>query len=110
MGKKAKMNMIDLMVTKILNSLSPEKILLFGSTAQGNAKEDSDVDLMLIMNVDRSEKRKLKRQMYCELSGIGISKDIVIVTPEEVKKYKDVVGSVIFPAMRHGKVLYEKVS
>jgi uncharacterized protein len=35
-------------------------------------------------------------------------KDIIVVTPEEVEQYKDVVGTLIYPALREGKVIYER--
>jgi hypothetical protein len=35
------------------------------------------------------------------------SKDVIVVTAEEVEKYRDVVGTLIYPALREGKVLYE---
>ena len=38
------------------------------------------------------------------------AKDIIVVTPEEVRKYRDVVGSIIYPALREGKVLYERAA
>jgi hypothetical protein len=39
---------------------------------------------------------------------MGLAKDVSVVTPEEVKRYGDLVGSTIRPALREGKVLYER--
>ena len=103
-------NIINHMIDIITKSFSPEKILLFGSRARGEEIIDSDVDLLVIMNIDKKDKRKIKQQMYCKLSGIGLSKDIVVVTPVEVEKYKNIIGTVIYPAIQEGKVLYEKAS
>lgn len=33
-----------------------------------------------------------------------------LLSPEEVEKYKKTIGTVIYPAMREGKILYEKAS
>jgi hypothetical protein len=43
-----------------------------------------------------------------KLAGIGLPKDVIVVTAEEVEKYCDVVGTLIYPALREGKVLYER--
>ncbi len=42
------------------------------------------------------------------MAGIGLSKDIIVATPEDLERYRDVVGTVIYPAVREGKVLYER--
>ena len=97
-------------VNIITDCCSPEKVFLFGSYARGDATENSDIDLLVVMNIPKLSKRKWKQQLYYNLAGIGISKDIIIVTPDEIEKYKDIAGTVIFPALREGKLLYEKVS
>ena len=109
--KQEKIDIIfDTMVERITLCCSPEKILLFGSYARGDATEDSDIDLLIIMDVPKASKRKWKQQLYYNLAGIGISKDIIIVTPNEVDRYKNIIGTIIYPALLEGKVLYEKVS
>ena len=97
-------------VNLIIGCCSPEKVFLFGSYARGDATDNSDIDLLIVMNVPKSSKRKWKQQLYYHLAGIGISKDIIVVTPDEIEKYKDIAGTVLFPALREGKLLYEKVS
>lgn len=32
------------------------------------------------------------------------------ITPEEVERYRDTVGTIIYPALREGKVLYERAA
>ena len=100
----------DTMIERITLCCSPEKVLLFGSYARGDATEDSDIDLLIILDVPKESKRKWKQKLYYNLAGLGVSKDIIIATPGEVDKYKDITGTVLFPALREGKVLYEKVS
>ena len=43
-----------------------------------------------------------------ELSGMGVSKDIVVSTPDEIAAYRHLIGNVFEPAMREGRVLYER--
>ena len=97
------------MVRRIVEKFDPDKIILFGSFASGTADGDSDVDLLVIMPVTMS-KRKQAAQIDLALADVGLPKDVIMVTPEEVEKYHDVVGSIIYPALREGKVLYERAA
>ncbi|MBI4168347.1 MAG: nucleotidyltransferase domain-containing protein [Acidobacteria bacterium] len=97
------------MVRRIVERFQPDRIILFGSHARGSAGTDSDVDLLVIMRV-RGSKRAARLKIRSALSGIGIAKDIVVATPEEVEQYRDLVGTIIRPALREGKVLYERPS
>jgi predicted nucleotidyltransferase len=97
------------MVRRIVVGFSPEKIILFGSHARGNIDTDSDVDLLVVMHVSGS-KRKKAAEIDRALYGTGLPKDVIVVTPEEVEKYQNIVGTVIYPALHEGKVLYERRS
>jgi uncharacterized protein len=44
--------------------------------------------------------------MRVALYDIPVPKDIILVTPEEVERQRDVIGTIIRPALREGKVLY----
>ncbi len=98
---------IDEMVRRIVERFQPEKIILFGSHATGDAGPDSDVDLLIVMDVDGSRREKAV-EIDMALAGMGVPKDVVIVTAEEVERRRDIVGTIIYPAVREGKVLYER--
>jgi predicted nucleotidyltransferase len=84
-------------------------VVLFGSYARGTAGPDSDVDLLVVMPVMGSKTDKMI-EIRVALSGMGLSKDIVVATPEDVKKYRDIIGTVLYPAFREGKILYERTA
>ncbi len=86
-----------------------EKIILFGSYARGDAGPDSDADLLIVMNTGKN-RRLRKVEILSKLADIGLPKDIVIVTPQELEKYADMIGTIVYPAVREGKVLYVKAS
>ncbi len=98
---------IQEMAQRIVDRFHPEKIILFGSHARGTAGPDSDVDLLVIKRVVGS-KRKERLEIRVALRGIGLAKDVVLATPEEAEKYRDLAGTIIHPALREGKVLYER--
>ncbi len=109
MDESTRQQVINEMVRRIVEGFHPERIILFGSHARGTAGPDSDVDLLVVAAV-AGAKRKLAVQIYRALAGVGLPKDVVVVTPEEVEKYRDIPGTVICPALREGKVLYERAA
>lgn len=98
---------IDAMVSRLVERFAPQQIILFGSHARGTATPDSDVDLLVIMPVIGSKRAK-QVEMRVALHDIRVPKDIILVTPEEVDRHRDVVGTIVRPALREGKVLYAR--
>lgn len=95
------------MVQRIVQHCDPELIILFGSQARGTARPDSDVDLLVVMPVAGS-KREKQVELRCVLHDICVPNDIIVVRPEEMERRRDIVGTVIWPAVREGKVLYAR--
>ena len=95
------------MVRRIVSRFDPERIILFGSHARGDAGPDSDVDLLVVMPFFGS---KLEKQLEIRLAlrSIHIPKDIVVTTPEEFQWRKEIPGTIERPAAREGKVLYAR--
>lgn len=92
-------------IKRIVEVADPEKIVLFGSAARGTMGPDSDLDLLVIKR-GRFKRDRVTRDIYRNLSGdIGV--DALVVTPEEVERYRNSHCLVICPAMREGKVVYE---
>jgi len=98
---------IERMVRRLVDRFDPDQVILFGSHARGTAGPDSDVDLLVIMPVSGS-KRARQLELRLALHDISVPKDIILVTPDEVAKRKDIVGTIIRPALREGKVLYAR--
>ena len=96
---------IDQMVRRLVERFDPDQIVLFGSHARGAAGPDSDVDLLVIMPVSGSRREK-QIEMRVALHDIPLPKDIIVVTPDDVARRRDIVGTIIRPALREGKVLY----
>ena len=92
-------------VERIVRAASPEKIVLFGSAARGTMGPDSDLDLLVIKG-GKFNRDRVTRNIYRNLSG-AIGVDALVVTPEEVERYRDSFCLVICPAIREGKVVYE---
>ncbi len=91
-------------VKRIVEAVAPEKIILFGSAARGEMGPDSDLDLLVVKA--RESPRQVERVIYRRLIGIGVPKDVLVVTPEHLEKHKDTIGYIYRPALREGRVIY----
>lgn len=98
---------IQEMVSRIAGQFHPQKIILFGSRARGETCQDSDVDLLIIAPSTEPRWRRAVA-VYRLLAGLGVPKDIVWWTPEEIAEWREVKSHFIHTALREGKVLYEK--
>jgi len=101
-------HVLDEIVRRIVKVADPDKIILFGSAARGEMGRHSDVDLLVVKS-GCVHRRKLAQEIYKSLLGVGLSVDVV-VTPEDIERYRDAIGLVIEPAVREGKVVYDKTA
>jgi predicted nucleotidyltransferase len=79
---------IEAMVQRLVEHFAPDQIILFGSHARGTATPDSDVDLLVVVPISGS-----KRAIQLE---------------NEISRRGNIAGTVIYPALREGKVLYAR--
>ena len=92
---------------KIARELHPEKIILFGSYAYGKPHVESDVDLLIVME---SDERWTKRHIRVSnvLTPRPFPVDIVVRTPDELKKRLELGDCFIQEIVDKGIVLYER--
>ena len=94
-------------VRRILSVGTPHKIILFGSRARGDAKSDSDLDLLVIEDSDIPRYKRSVRYLRA-LTGLFPAKDVVVWTPEEIEEWAAVPHAFITTALREGKTLYAR--
>jgi len=97
------------MVRRIVERFHPERIILFGSHARGTAGPHSDVDLLVVMQPHGSKRRRAV-EIHGLLAGMGVPKDVIVVTPEEFEAYRDAPGTVIRTAWQEGKILHDRAA
>jgi predicted nucleotidyltransferase len=95
------------MTDRIARDFHPLRIILFGSHARGDATADSDVDLLVVLP-EAPNKRQAAIEIRRALRDLPVSKDIVVTTPDEIARRGELIGPVLRPALREGKVLYER--
>lgn len=104
-GRTLGQNTLNDIIHRVVEVAEPERIILFGSAARGEMNRHSDVDLLVVK--DGSDLRRLTARVYRRLYGVGAAVDIVMVTPQDVERYRDSHALVIKPALREGTVMYE---
>src|SRR3989344_2874213 len=93
---------------KIVREYKPEKIILFGSFAWGEPHEDSDVDLLVVME---SNKPRIERQreVLSVIYPSDVPIDVLVHTPEELEESINKKGNLFLEdIVQNGKVLYVK--
>ncbi len=98
-------------VQAIVREVDPERIYLFGSRARGNARADSDVDLLIVeresFGPQHSRFQEINR-VYRVLSSFRVPKDILLYSDDEFAKWRSSINHVVGRCNREGKLLYER--
>ena len=96
---------LDRVIQRVVAVAQPEMIVLFGSAARGEIGPDSDLDLLVVKS--GADAPDLMRDIYMGLIGVGTSVDALVVSPEDLERYRNSHGLVIREALGEGKVVYE---
>ena len=82
-------NDVRTLITRIVETLEPQRVVLFGSHARGDAAPRSDVDILVV-------------------ADLPIELDILVYTPAEVREWSRVDQAFVTTALREGRILYER--
>ena len=103
--------LIGQMVRAVVDEVDPEQVILCGSRARGEEREESDVDLVVVeaepFGPERSRHKEMVR-LYKVLADFPVSADVLVYSHEEVDYWRDSLNHVLARALREGKVLYER--
>ena len=100
-------SLVTEMADRIRRAVDPDRIVLFGSRARGDDTDQSDYDLLIVAPSSLPRWRR-PAKIYGLLAGLGVPKEIVWWTAEEVAEWRGVRAHFINTALREGKVLYER--
>ncbi len=90
---------------RIVAEFSPSLVLLFGSRARGDARPDSDVDLIVVWKDENPPPRR-SAAVRLAIGRVGLPMDLAVVTPSEFARFKEWRGHVFHSAAREGVVLH----
>lgn len=99
--------LLDEMVERVKDVLSPDKIVLFGSRSRGDAGQKSDYDLLVVTESSQPRHRR-SASAYTAIADLPVEVDIIVYTPSEVEEWRDVPEAFVSTALREGIVLYER--
>ena len=97
---------LRLVVERLIRAYQPERIYLFGSIARGDADEDSDYDLMVLVPDDAAPERRGSGLAHQALRGTGIAADVLVWTRGNFERRAHVVASLPATVLREGKLLH----
>lgn len=101
---------LEVMVQRLVEAFDPARVVLFGSHAWGEPKDDSDVDLLVIVDEDDRAASRRSQQAHRCLGGLGVPKDVLVHTRAEVDRAMQVRTSLIRQIIEQGRVLYERTA
>jgi HEPN domain-containing protein/predicted nucleotidyltransferase len=90
---------------RLIQEYDPEKIILFGSRAEGRDREDSDIDLVIVKETD---KRPLDRRIEVEtlLADRAVPIDLIVYTPDEIRRLYSIGSPFVEEIVEKGRLLY----
>ncbi len=97
---------INKAVKLLVDAAHPLKIILFGSYARGAAKNDSDVDLLVIIPHVQSKHAEMVRLRRL-LLPLQLPVDVLVFSKQEVEEWGHLPSTVLYWALKEGKVLHE---
>jgi predicted nucleotidyltransferase len=92
---------------RIVDALAPERVILFGSYAEGRATADSDLDLLVVTDRSVSRKERLARTQDL-FRDMPLPVQVITISRQEFEETRDVIGGIAHPAAKYGRVIYEK--
>lgn len=99
--------LIEEIIRRIVANVHPHKIILFGSRARGDARPESDIDILIVVDSDEPRYRRAA-PLYGVLSDIIVPMDILVYNPQEIREWSGVRQAFVTTALREGKVIYEE--
>ncbi len=105
--KEMSKELLDEITKRLVQSIHPESIYLFGSHAAGNPDYDSDIDLLIVVPDTNQSHHDMALKGRANMRDLIIPMDLVVCNHSEIEKWKNVKCTLIYTVMRKGKLLYE---
>lgn len=100
-------DLLILVTNKLIGAYNPCMIYLFGSFAWGKPQENSDIDILIIIEESDKKPHQRLKPAYIALRGLKISKDILVLTKSEYETYSKEPSTLFYKIKHEGVKLYE---
>jgi uncharacterized protein len=94
-------------VRRIVETAQPDKIILVGSRARGDARADSDFDVLVIKESSEPRYRR-SVPLYVALANLPAEVEVMVCTPKEIEEWRNVPQAFVTTAVREGTTIYER--
>ena len=96
-------------VNRLAQEFKPERVILFGSCASGKPNENSDVDLLVVMN--HSKRKNVEQAVDIDRKiDYSFPLDLLVRKPAEVKRRIALHDAFLVSILKQGRVMYERDS
>jgi predicted nucleotidyltransferase len=102
-------DLIGDIVRRIVQTAQPDKIILFGSRARGDARPNSDFDVLVIKESSEPRYRR-SVPLYVALADLPAEVEVMVYTAEEIEEWREVPQAFVTTAVREGTTIYERPS
>ncbi|MDQ2101389.1 nucleotidyltransferase domain-containing protein [Azospirillum isscasi] len=97
---------LQILLDRIVPALKPEAVYLFGSRARGDAREDSDYDLLVVVPDDAPREHRSAVYAQAAKAGTGIPADVIPCRRSFFEANREQVGTLSYKAVREGVRVY----
>lgn len=101
-------DVIEEVKNRLIKAYNPVAIYLFGSYAWGIPTEDSDLDLLVVIDTSNKKSYDRPRAGQRALFGLNISKDIIVYTKDEFEKNSKEITTLCYKIKNDGKLIYAR--
>lgn len=91
----------------VQETVPTEAVYLFGSRARGEARADSDFDILVVVDGNLELRRRMQLATLCRqrLAEHGIDADVLVKSRDQIEDYADKPGSIVHEALVSGVAL-----
>ena len=97
---------IDALVARVVRETHPSRVILFGSRARGDAREDSDIDLLIVLPQPVTDPWAMSASLRRAVGAIGVGKDFIITDEARFRERAHLVGTIEEIVAREGRALH----
>jgi uncharacterized protein len=100
-------SVLEELIRRIVEACHPDQIYLFGSTARGDARPDSDYDILIVVPDDTPREVRDARRLYAATRDLQLPTDLLVYTRTYFGERLHLIASMPATVLREGRLLYD---